>query len=253
MNGADDYRSRITAGDLVSTRVRIRESDLLIRAGRDLAGPGRRALARYRRQIEDYLYREPEWGRSLVPVPAGGDPPAIVAAMSRAAAACGVGPMATVAGALAWFVGRELSALSGEVIVENGGDLYLDCRRERTILVRTVPETAFPARFGIRVPARPRPFGAAASSGTGGRSLSWGRAAAAVVLAADSLVADGAATALGNRVRRPERGLIENAVESVAAIPSVFGCLAVCGDLLVARGDIELVELDDPRPGGDSR
>jgi ApbE superfamily uncharacterized protein (UPF0280 family) len=253
MKEVEDYRWLVTGSDLVSSRVRIRESDLLVRADRDLARSARTSLARCRGEVEEYLFRHPEWGRSLVPVPAGGDPPAIIAAMSRAAAACGVGPMATVAGALAWFVGRELSALCGEVIVENGGDLYLDCRRERTILVRTVPESAFPARFGIRIPARPQPFGAAASSGTGGRSLSWGRAAAAVVLATDSLVADGAATALGNRVRRPERGLIETAVEAVAAIPSVLGCLAVCGDLLAARGDIELVELDDPLPGGDSR
>lgn len=240
----DQYRSLVTASDLVSARVRIRESDLLIRAERDLRAPARSALLRYRGQIEKYLFDHPEWGRILVPVPAGEDAPGIVSAMSRAAGPCGVGPMATVAGALAWFVGRDLSARAGEVIVENGGDIYLDSRRTRTILVRTGPGPAWPGGIGIRVRGRPGPVGVATSSGLGGRSLSWGKAAAAAVVAEDSILADGAATALGNRIRSPERGQIETALEAVLDIPGIFGCLVVCPGLLAARGEIELAALD---------
>ncbi len=243
MNQVKEYRSRVTARDLISTRVRLRESDLLVRGERDLEQPAREALERYRRELENYLFLHPEWGRSLVPVPAGEESPPIAAAMSRAAAVCGVGPLAAVAGALAWFVGRALSPLSGELIVENGGDIFLHSRRTRTILVGTGGHSAFPGEIGLRIAGRAEPIGVAASSGTGGRSLSWGRAAAAVVLAADSIIADAAATALGNRIRSPGRESIEAAVGAVADLPGVIGCLAVCENLLAVRGDLELIDL----------
>lgn len=243
MNGVEDYRSRVTAGDLVSTRVRLRETDLLIRGERDLEQPAREALKRYRREIEDYLFRHPEWGRSLVPVPARGKVPPIAAAMARAAAVCGVGPMAAVAGALAWFVGRSLSSFSGELIVENGGDIFLNSRRGRTVLVGIGLNSEFPGDIGIRIPGGPEPVGVAASSGGGGRSLSWGRAEVSAVLAEDSIVADAAATALGNRSRYPGRESIEAAVGAIADLPGVKGCLTVCGNLLAVRGDLELADL----------
>ena len=243
MNGVDDYRSRVTAEDLVSTRVRLRETDLLIRGERDLEQPAREALKRYRREIEDYLFRHPEWGRSLVPVPAGEEAPPIAAAMSRAASVCGVGPMAAVAGALAWFVGRALSSFSGELIVENGGDIFINSRRDRTVLVGTGLNSEFPGYLGIRIAGGLEPVGVAASSGSGGRSLSWGRAEAAVVLAEDTIVADAAATALGNRIRASGRETIEAAVGAIADIPGVKGCLTVCENILAVRGDLELADL----------
>ncbi|MDP8237304.1 MAG: hypothetical protein P9M08_13055, partial [Candidatus Erginobacter occultus] len=83
MSGVDDYRYLVSGDDLISSRVRIRESDLLIRGGRDLEIPAREALSRYRRQIEDYLFVHPGWGKSLVPVPAEAGAPQIVSAMSR--------------------------------------------------------------------------------------------------------------------------------------------------------------------------
>lgn len=253
MEEVEEYRSLVTAADLVSNRVRIRESDLMIRSGCDLSRPAREALTRYRRDIEEYLFCHPEWGKSLFPVSCGENAPEIVSEMSQAAAACEVGPMATVAGALAWFVGEELSTLAGgEVIIENGGDLYFNSRRDRTILVRPGKEYDFPNNIGIRIPGRLGPTGAATSSGTGGRSLSLGKVSAAVVVAADSIVADAAATALGNRVRSPERAAIEAAVKAIAAIPAVIGCLVICGNLLAARGGIELVDLGDLASGRES-
>ncbi len=245
MSEVDDYRSLVSGDDLISSRVRVRESDLLIRGDRDLRFPARGSLIRHRREIEDYIFAYPEWGKSLVPISAGGTPPKIVTAMTRAAAVCRVGPMAAVAGALAWFVGRDLSVISEELMVENGGDIYLDSCRERTILIATGRGCAGPKNIGLRIPARISPIGIAASAGTGGRSLSWGRAAAAVVVAENTVVADAAATALGNRVRSAQPEVLEAAVESIAALNSILGCLVICGNLLAARGEIELFDPSD--------
>jgi ApbE superfamily uncharacterized protein (UPF0280 family) len=43
----------------------------------------------------------------------------------------GVGPMAGVAGALSEFVGRELMKFSNNVILENGGDIFIKTRYYR--------------------------------------------------------------------------------------------------------------------------
>ena len=58
--------------------------------------------------------------------------PDIVQAMLRASAAAGVGPMAAVAGAVAEYTGREILKSCDEVIVENGGDIFLKVNRDVT-------------------------------------------------------------------------------------------------------------------------
>ncbi|MFH1038098.1 MAG: UPF0280 family protein [PVC group bacterium] len=243
METVDEYRSLVTADDLVFTRVRIGESDLMIRADREPGRPAREALVRYRREIERYLSEHPGFRESLVPVRAAPDAPDIIRSMARSGFLCGVGPMAAVAGALAFFVGRDLSLLSPEVIVENGGDIYLACRRERNILVYPGEGHPVSRNLGIRIVPGDMPAGVAASSGTRGRSLSWGRAAVAVVVADDPVLADAAATALGNRIYREERSVLAAAGEAIGSIPGVRGSLVVCGGLIAVRGRIELVGL----------
>ena len=238
---AEDYRSLIFAADLVSTRVRIKESDLLIRAEREVAGPAREVLARYRKDLEDYLKLHPDFGESLVPVSAGDEAPPIVREMTRAATLCGVGPMATVAGAFAYCVGRKLSAFSSEIIVENGGDIYLNSSKERVVAVFSGRGLSSDGRtIALRIRPEEMPLGVAASSGRLGRSLSWGIADAAVVLASDPVLADGAATALSNRIYREERSVLDRAGEFIRAIPGVHGYLVACGGLIAAGGRIEL-------------
>ncbi|GAH21645.1 unnamed protein product, partial [marine sediment metagenome] len=45
----------------------------------------------------------------------------------------GVGPMAAVAGAIAEAVGKDLLPFSPEVIVENGGDIFLKILKKRLV------------------------------------------------------------------------------------------------------------------------
>ncbi len=241
METVDEYRALISADDLVRARVRMGESDLLVSAGRDLSVPARKALARCRGEIEEYLSLHPGFRESMEPIPATTDAPSVIAGMARAAFLCGVGPMASVAGAVAFFVGRELSLLSPEVIVENGGDMYLSGRRARDILIYTGGEEPAFRKLGIRILSDDMPAGVAASSGTRGRSLSWGRSAAAVVVADDPVMADAAATALGNRIYREDRSVMEAAGAAIGSISGVRGSLAVCGNLLAARGRIEII------------
>ncbi len=238
------YRSRGTGR--VPFRVKIATSDLYIRADRDLAREARALLREARARIEAHIARHPAFATALRPLePPPGSLPGVVAAMYAAGRAAGVGPMAAVAGAVAGEVGRGLRELSGEVVVENGGDVYLDLR-EPAVVGLYAGRSPFTGRVGIRVVPERTPLGVCTSSGRVGPSLSYGTADAATAVSPDPALADAVATAMGNRVQDP--GDLEAAVEWALGIPGVRGALAVVGDRLAAAGEIEIAPVGDP-PG----
>ena len=118
------YRNLVKGDDLVGFEVIVKETDLLVRAERDLSRETRESILKYRRQIETYIDRVPEFERSLVPLREDPYAPWIVHEMIRTSRLAQVGPMAAVAGAIAESVSKDLLALSREVIVENGGTSF---------------------------------------------------------------------------------------------------------------------------------
>jgi ApbE superfamily uncharacterized protein (UPF0280 family) len=234
------YRRRLGAAGLTAFSVTVGESDLHVMAGEDLSGPTREALGTVRAQIEAYVGARPGFREALEPWPEDAGAPESVRAMIAAGRSAGVGPMAAVAGTVAEFVGRRLLPLSPEVIVENGGDIFLASAQGRVAAV-FAGESPLSMKLGLKLPPAPDGTGLCASSGTVGPSLSRGSADAAVVLSADVPLADAAATALGNRVKRRED--LAGALEWVAAVPGVAGALVVIGEDLAAWGALELTEL----------
>lgn len=240
------YRDELQPARRAVFRVTVKETDLHIQADRDLEAEARESTLTHRAVIESYIRQYPEFARTLVPWKPDGPAPRLVAAMIAAGKAAGVGPMAAVAGAVAEAVARDLLAFSGEVVVENGGDIFLKCRRPPVVAV-FAGESPLSMRVGIRVNAPDRPMSVCASSGTIGHSLSLGRADAACVVADDAALADAAATALGNRVQGP--GDIAAALAFAAAIPGVRGLLVIMGDRMGAWGELEIVPLGTTRAG----
>ncbi len=234
------YRVHCRGHGLVSFTARVKETDLLIRAERDLAQEAVESILRHRRGLETYLEQVPQAADSLVPLPEDPLAPLLVRRMLRAGRLAGTGPMAAVAGAIAEAVGRDLLAHSGRVVVENGGDLFLASDQDLTVGI-WAGGSPLSGRLGLKVPAADLPLGLATSSGTVGHSLSLGKADAAVVLSPDAALADAAATALGNRVR--SRKELASALEWVSGVEGVTGALVVLGDRLAAWGDVNLVEL----------
>ncbi|MFW6113975.1 MAG: UPF0280 family protein [Actinomycetota bacterium] len=233
------YREHMKAEGLVSFRLVVEESDMFVWAERDLTEQSGEYLRRHRRELEEFIARQPLFRESLRPygVPPGS--PAVVEMMSRAAKRAGVGPMAAVAGALAEMVGRDLAEHSREVIVENGGDIYMCSLRERKVGV-FAGGSPLSGRIALRLKPAPGGVGICSSSATVGPSMSTGRADAALVVASDAALADAAATALGNRLKGPDD--IEEALSWGAGIEGVMGCLAVMGEYLGLKGEIELAE-----------
>ncbi len=161
--------------------------------------------------------------------------------MLAAGLEAGVGPMAAVAGALAEAVGRALAREFAmyEIVVENGGDLWLSLR-EPLVAAVYAGLSSLSGTFGVRL--GPGEWGLGCSSATVGPSLSLGQADAAVALARGGAAADAWATALGNASTSrldPGRGIA--ALRAAGRGP--LGALVVAGPALAAAGELTLAPL----------
>lgn len=240
------YRQQAASDGLIGSFFRIKETDLHILAAADVRAEASDLATRYRLQVERYITAHPGFGTSLLPL--GEDPlaPPVVSSMLRAARHTGVGPMAAVAGAIAEYVGRGLiDAGHDEVIVENGGDIFLRRSIELTVSVYA-GQSPLSQRLGLQLKAAPRGIGICTSSGTVGHSLSFGTADSVTVLADSTAVADAAATRLGNEVgcERVRKDGIARALQVADGFSLIRGVLVICGETIGAVGEIELVALD---------
>ncbi|MCE5334488.1 MAG: UPF0280 family protein [Desulfobacteraceae bacterium] len=236
------YRyQHLTGKGWVSFQVRYRETDLWIRARKNLEKEAAEAVLNSRLQLEGYIASRPEFLRSLGPLPDDPLAPPIARRMLLAARAAGVGPMAGVAGAIAEAVGVALKGLTDAVIVENGGDCYLDLREETTVGIFAGPDSPFSGKIGIKLDPSRFPIGICTSSATVGHSLSFGKTDAVSVIARDTALADAAATRIGNMVDSPAD--IQKALEAAPSIPTIEAVLILIRDKMGVWGNLELVRI----------
>ena len=235
------YRKTVRTDGLVSSFVTVRETDLHILAAKPVEDQAYDAVYRYRNQLENYLARNPEFLTALAPLPVDPLAPPIVRAMLEAARAVQVGPMAAVAGAMAEYVGRDLLAAGiEEVMIENGGDIFLKRHKECLVSI-FAGQSPLSQRVGMRVPAAQMPIGICTSSGAVGHSLSLGKADSVTVLSPSTPLADGVATRLGNEVGA--KGDINRALQVAQSIPDIFGVVIILDNQLGAWGAVDLVEI----------
>ncbi len=232
------YRLLIEEKDLVPFNVVVKETDLYIRAGRNLQKKALQVVLKQRALLEGYIERHPEFATTLEPFMIGDDAPHIVKEMAEAAEKVGVGPMAAVAGAVAEYVGKELLNFSPEVIVENGGDIFLKNLKRRVVGIYT-GKAPFTGKIALQIEPEDTPLGVCTSSGTVGHSLSFGRADAAIVLSPSTPLADAAATAIGNLVT--EEDDIYRGIEFAKGIEGLKGVVIIKDDKMALWGEINLV------------
>ena len=193
------YRKRVKSPDLCHFHVTLKETDLLISAEKDLTREALAIVWKYRKQLEGYIERDPRFRGSSIPYAVDPMAPPIVKAMAAAAKEAGVGPMAAVAGAIAEFTGRDLMEQSPQIIVENGGDIFLSTQVKRKITIFTEKNT-LPAYVDLWIHPEKTPVGICTSSGTEGPSFSFGQADAVMIISRSAAMADALATAAGNLV-----------------------------------------------------
>lgn len=234
------YRNITRPNDLLCYEVKIKETDLWCCTKTDLKKSIEDRVLFYRHQIEEYIRERPIFQESLTPI--GQDPwaPLIIHEMIFASEKIGVGPMATVAGAIAEFLGRDISMMTNEFIIENGGDISIKTLRERMVLVYA-KKSPFSQKIAIKLKAKDTPYGICTSSATVGHSLSLGKADAVCIVADSALFADGLATRIGNSVKSKDD--IAMAIETGKMFPGVIGILIVVGDNLGIWGDLEIIRV----------
>ena len=173
-----------------------------------------------------------------MPMADDGEPQMMHLLPSIAAKSAGVGPMAAVAGAISEYVGHALLEHVDEVIVENGGDIFIKSNRDRKMGIYA-GESPLSNRLAVAVKAEDTPLGICTSSGSVGHSTSFGNADAVVIFSADTALADAVATRVGNMVRTKED--IGKAIEFAQGVSGVEGVVIVIGDGLGGWGKFEFV------------
>ncbi len=233
------YRKLIESYDLYSFEVQIKESNLLVLADRKLMKETEDALLSCREDIEQYIYRNPLFKRTLKPLPVKDDMPSIVKTMAEAAQRANVGPMAAVAGVIAEFVGKELLNYCRQVIVENGGDIFMQVEKERSVGIYA-GESPLTNRIALQIEPADTPLGICCSAGTFGHSTSLGKADAVVILSSSTALADAVATATGNLIN--ERSDIKRGLLFLKNVPGIKGGIIIKDKHIGAWGKLNIVK-----------
>lgn len=234
------YRNWCRAEGLKPTLVSYKESDLLIMAPMDVRDEAMGLLREGRRDLEDYIMKDEKFLTTLKPHHPLSNSPRLIRDMSSAAKEFGVGPMAAVAGAVSEYIGSQLIAKAGEVIVENGGDIYACLKRPVVFTLYAGPSSPFTGKIKFALNLNGTAKGICTSSGTVGHSFSMGEADAVCVVCDSAATADAAATALCNKIR--DKKDVDRVLKIAQSYNSIRAILIAMEDKLGMWGDIEIIQ-----------
>jgi ApbE superfamily uncharacterized protein (UPF0280 family) len=234
------YRHLVRTAHQSFFKVVVKETDLFIHAPKHLEKISKELILRHRGYIETYIKENPEFAKTLSPWYLDTSEPLIIQDMVRAGQHAGVGPMAAVAGAIAEHVAKGLLNHTDEVMVENGGDIFVKKHQVVTIAV-FAGNSPLSMKIGIQMDPQNAPISVCTSSGTVGHSLSFGIADAVCVVSESGSLADAAATSVGNQVK--SKTDIQKAIDFGKKIQGVKGIVIIVGNQIGAWGKLEIVPL----------
>lgn len=191
----------------------------------------------YRRVLEEHINLHPEFRDSLIPVVAPGGVHPLIQEMSDAALAAGTGPMSAVAGAMAEYICRDLLKESGadEVIIENGGDIFMKLTAPATVAV-FAGDSPLSEKIALQPVPGDTPLSLCCSSGTVGHSLSFGVADACMIACRSGALADAYATAFCNEVKDSE--MVHEITEQALKMAEILSVVIIAGGMVGLGGAI---------------
>lgn len=220
----------------------IKESDLFVGVSQvtaEIKELAREKLTQLRQDLEEYITENPLFEITFKPIEVSPGAPEVVRRMAQAARQAGVGPMASVAGCLAEMVGEALLRLSPEVIIENGGDIFLAGTRPRIIAVYA-GDSRFSGKLSLEIDPAEMPVGICSSSGTIGHSVSLGKADTCLVKSRSVALADAYASTIGNMVKT--KADLPAALEKAKSLVGLDGVLIIIENEMGIWGNIKLVK-----------
>jgi hypothetical protein len=185
-----------------------------------------------RQVLEVYIARDPFFAVTFDPYEPDSDE-LVITRMAAAARRAGVGPMAAVAGTIAW-AGLEAMQEAGAscAVIDNGGDIVLVSDRPVRVGVHA-GGAALSNRVAFVVPPREKILGICTSSATVGPSVSFGMADAVTIFSRDVALADAWATSVCNQISPDDRSVLER-VDPL----EVSGIFAIMGDVTLQWGQL---------------
>lgn len=181
------------------------------------------------RELLDYIKRNPQFQYSLEPQIADSDAPLLIQRMIEASRIANVGPMASVAGAIADLGLEALLKMGSKVaVVENGGEIAAYTANENIPVSVVTGEGLLSGKIGFLITTNDSPAGIATSTGKTLRTISFGEADSVTVIAENAALADAAATSICNAVSGENiKGSIRKGLERAKEISGVRGAIIV--------------------------
>jgi ApbE superfamily uncharacterized protein (UPF0280 family) len=197
-----------------------------------LIAAAKSGMLQARQELEAHIARDPFFLTTYDPYTPDSED-LIILRMAEATRKAGVGPMAAVAGAIAW-AGVESMADEGALfgVIDNGGDIALISDRPVRVGVHA-GEAVLSNRIAFVVPPQEKILGICTSSATVGPSVSFGCADAVTVFSCDVALADAWATSICNQIRPDDLAVLDRINPD-----EVSGVFAVMGETLVKWGSL---------------
>ena len=231
------YRSQISSN--FKLEISFKESDLLICSDKQIDKTRAQSLlVKYYSQVERYVKTNPSFQNSLKSIPDDEDAPNIIREMIQASRLSGIGPFSSVAGAIAKYVGAELLMECSEIIIENGGDIFLKINQDKRLGVYLGDNFKGVSNLTLKLHKRKEPFGIASSSALIGHSLNFGKADLLTIVSNNPIIADTFATALSNKIQNTQDA--EKILKQAKDMAEIEGILIAFGDKIFIWGDLEL-------------
>ena len=232
------YRCSINKKEKYAWRVIYNYSDLLISCDKNIKDRIEKPLKKIYEFLMFCIKNHPSFLKSLSPIKVNYYFPGIIKKMCEKSSLFKVGPMAAVAGTVCEYIASELTGYCKNLIIENGGDLYIKSSSDLNVGVY-LKNKYFKNKIVLKINSKDTPCGLCSSSGTFGHSLSLGKSDLSVVLASSPITADAAVTAIANRITDSKD--IQRTINFYNKFKEIKGILIIIDDKIGIWGSFELL------------
>jgi len=238
-----DYKKDFNKNKYLIFNITYKESDINVLCDKNTNSEIKKkaffSLIKYRNLIESHIHENKNFLASLKPIdiPNNTTLHPLLIDMYRAATIANTGPFAAVAGAIAEYIAKDLSEYSKELIVENGGDIFLIGSEDKYVKIKSLNDK----KLAIVIESKFLPISVCSSSSKIGHSLSYGQADLVTVISKKGSVADAFATAICNNIK--EEKDIEKTIAKYKKNKYIYGCLIFFKDKIAGWGNINLVKV----------
>ena len=221
----------------------IKESDCFVKAESNSAiKTAIASIRRHRRVLERFIEKYPTFMTTYKPIkfPPDVSLPEIIQIMQFGSELSNVGPMASVAGALADLATRDMVKDGSKVaILENGGEISIYSNKKVNIGI-LAGNTPLSGKIGFQIKPGECPLGVGTSSATMGHVKNYtGQADAAVIVAEDANLADAFATRITNEVKGNDmEKSVQRALEVAETLEKLRSALIVRGKFVGTVGKL---------------